>query len=159
MSKLSDRLAEAKGDRSLDDVVSQAEGKGHSVHRATFAKYFAGDHAQNPRESVLKALADGLGLKVTELRQLAGKPAGELGPYHPPAVADRLNRDQRKALDELIRTIVTTKEGQAHGNSPAKKSVKVIRGAGKRIDPPGAQTPTESLGDQPPLDAPDQDPQ
>ena len=112
MTALSDRLNEAKGKTGLDDVVLRAEAKGHTVHRATFANYFKGKHAKRPSEDVLQALADGLGLKVTELRDLAGQRRGELGPYRPTALANRLNNDQRKALDELIRTIVT-QEGNA----------------------------------------------
>jgi hypothetical protein len=120
MTALSDRLNEAKGDDGLDVVVARAEAKGHQVHRATFASYFKGKHAKRPSEDVLQALADGLSLKITELREIAGMPAGELGEYKPTPLANRLNRDQRAALDELIRTIVTAKEGTDSGTSAEK---------------------------------------
>lgn len=122
MTALSDRLNEAKGTDGLDVIVARAEAKGHKVHRGTFANYFKGKHAKRPSEDVLLALADGLGLKVTELRAIAGLPAGELGEYKPTPLANRLDRDQRRALDELIRTIVAKEEGQAHGQTPAEKS-------------------------------------
>lgn len=121
MTALSDRLNEAKGTTGLDDIVARAEAKGHKIHRATFANYFKGKHAKRPSEGVLQALADGLDLKVTELRDLAGQPQGELGPYAPTPLANRLNRDQRHALDELIRTIVSKEEGNDRGTSAKKR--------------------------------------
>lgn len=123
MTALSDRLNEAKGDDGLDVVVARAEAKGHKVHRATFATYFKGKHAKRPSEDVLRALADGLGLKVTELREIAGAPAGELGEYKPTPLANRLTRDQRNALDELIRAIVTKEEGNSDAAFAAEKSL------------------------------------
>lgn len=120
MTALSDRLNEAKGDKGLDTVVAQAEARGHTVHRGTFANYFKGKHAKRPSEDVLRALADGLDLKVTELRAIVGMPAGEIGEYKPTPLANRLNHDQRRALDELIRTIVDQKEGTDSGTSPQK---------------------------------------
>lgn len=121
MTALSDRLNEAKGTDGLDVVVARAEASGHTVHRGTFANYFKGKHAKRPSEGVLQALADGLGLKVTELRELAGQPQGELGPYAPTPLANRLSKDQRRALDELIRTIVIEEVGPEHGDSSAQK--------------------------------------
>lgn len=140
MTALSDRLNEAKGTDGLDVVVARAEAKGHSVHRGTFANYFKGKHAKHPSEDVLRALADGLGVKVTELREIAGMPAGELGEYKPTTLANRLNRDQRKALDELIRTIVTKEEVSEHGKRSNEKSVKV-KVAGRTVRP--TQQPSE----------------
>ena len=135
MTALSDRLNEAKGKTGLDEVVARAEANGHTIHRATFANYFKGKHAKRPSEDVLQALADGLDLKVTELRDLAGQPQGELGPYKPTPLANRLNRDQRKALDELIRVIVTEEEGMEHSKRSAEKMRnEVVRDEGEDIN-------------------------
>lgn len=135
MTALSDRLNEAKGTDGLDVVVARAEAKGHTVHRGTFANYFKGKHAKRPSEDVLQALADALDLKVTELRDLAGQPQGELGPYKPTPLANRLNRDQRKALDELIRVIVTEEAGTEHGKRSAEKMRnEVVRDEGEDIN-------------------------
>lgn len=114
MTALSDRLADAKGDRSIDSIVAQAEANGHTIDRSTVARYCGGGGAKNPPDAVLRALAAGLGLDVRELRTLAGKPAGELGPWTPPDESARLSRDQRKALDLLIKAIVN--EGSEHGD-------------------------------------------
>lgn len=106
MNDLSTRLADAKGDLSIDAIVARAEGNGHAIDRATVARYVAGKGAKNPPDKVLRALAAGLGLDVRELRTLSGRPAGELGPYVPVDEAARLNEDQRRAIDQLIKTIV-----------------------------------------------------
>lgn len=143
MTALSDRLNEAKGDKGLDTVVAQAEARGHTVHRGTFANYFRGKHAKRPSEDVLLALADGLDLKVTELRAIVGMPAGELGEYKPTPLANRLNRDQRIALDELIRTIVSKKEVQTDGNSSAEKRAEQLEA--DAIDSQDVSLETESL--------------
>lgn len=106
VTELSDRLAEAKGNDSIDAIAERAAASGHKIDRATVGRYVAGDGAKNPPDKVLRALAAGLGLDVRELRTLAGKPSGELGPWTPPDEAARLSRDQRKALDQLIKSIV-----------------------------------------------------
>lgn len=106
MTPLSTRLSEAKGDRSIDAVAAQAQKAGHDIDRSTVARYVAGGGAKNPPDSVLRALAAGLGLDVRELRALAGQPSGELGPWTPTDESARLNLDQRRALDQLIRTMV-----------------------------------------------------
>lgn len=106
MSRLSDRLNEAKPGVSIVAGVERARRAGHAIDRGTVYRYLKGDHAKNPSDETLAALGAVFGLRVTELRRLADKPTGELEPYEPPAYANRLNRDQRKALDNLIRTIV-----------------------------------------------------
>ncbi|WP_191563417.1 helix-turn-helix domain-containing protein [Janibacter melonis] len=115
MTALSARLAEAKGNDSIDAVVERAGRQGHAIDRATVSRYVAGNGAKNPPDRVLRALAAGLGLDVRELRTLAGKPAGELGPWTPPDEAARLSGDQRKALDQLIKSIVREAD---HDNAP-----------------------------------------
>lgn len=116
MTDLSARLAEAKGNNSIDAIVERAARAGHEINRATVARYIAGDGAKRPPDKVLRALAVGFSLDVRELRELARVPRGELGEWKPPAESARLNVDQRKALDHLIKTIVAGEE-QAHGNA------------------------------------------
>lgn len=112
MTALSDRLADAKGNDSIDAIAERAAAAGHKIDRATVWRYVAGTHAKNPPDSVLRALAAGFGLDVRELRTLAGKPAGELGKWTPPDEAARLSQDQRRALDQLIKSIVREDVGQ-----------------------------------------------
>lgn len=106
MSRLSERLNEAKPNISVQAAVERARKAGHAIDRGTVYRYLKGNHAKDPSDETLAALAEVFELKVTELRKLAEKPIGELEPYQPPAYANRLNREQRKALNELIRTIV-----------------------------------------------------
>lgn len=106
MSDLSSYLDTAKGDRSIDAVVAKAASAGHKIDRATVARYVSGQGAKRPPEGVLRALAAGLDLDVRDLRELAGKPRGELGPYVPVDEAAQLNESQRRAIDALIKSIV-----------------------------------------------------
>lgn len=130
MTALSDYLTDNKGDRTIDSIKAKAEAAGHGIDRATVSKYIAGKGAKNPPDSVLKALAAGMGLDVRHLRTLAGFPPGELETYKPPDYADRLNRDQRSALDELIRTIV--ERGVEGAEHPAANTGAASRGARER---------------------------
>lgn len=105
VSALSDRLVEAKGDRSIDDIVARAEEQGHRIDRSAVARYLKGEHGSRPRQETLAALAAGFDLDTRELRSLAGRPPGELGPYVPTSESASLTAEQRKALDQLIRAI------------------------------------------------------
>lgn len=124
MTALSARLADAKGERSIDSIRDQAEREGHEIDRATIAKYVAGQHGPRPPEKTLQALATGLGVDVRELRRLASMPGGELGPYVPVSEAARLDRSQRQALDALIKTIVkeVSDAGQAEDQKTEDQS-------------------------------------
>ncbi|NYE69615.1 hypothetical protein [Microlunatus parietis] len=105
MTALSDRLAQAKGDRSIDDVVARAQEQGHRIDRSAVARYLKGEHGPRPRLETLAALAAGFDLDARELRVLAGRPPGELGPYVPTSEAASLTAEQRDALDQLIKAI------------------------------------------------------
>lgn len=118
MTALSDRLADAKGNDSIDAIAERAAAAGHKIDRATVWRYVAGTHAKNPPDSVLRALAAGFGLDVRDLRTLAGKPAGELGKWTPPDEAARLSQDQRRALDQLIKSIVREEGGHRGDTAP-----------------------------------------
>ncbi len=102
VSALSDALNEANVDglsaraiaRLADDRVSHSQ----------LGKYLKPDHPQ-PGDEVLSVFAEVLHLPITHLRGLAGQPTGELGAWVPPPEAHRLNRRQRRLLDELIRVL------------------------------------------------------
>lgn len=131
MTALSDRLADAKGNDSIDAIAERAAAAGHKIDRATVWRYIAGTHAKNPPDSVLRALAAGFGLDVRELRTLAGKPAGELGKWTPPDEAARLSQDQRRALDQLIKSIVREEVGNDERSAPTKKELERAESAGR----------------------------
>lgn len=137
MSALSDRLAEAKGDRSIDAIAAQAEQRGYRIDRATVGRYIQGKHAKEPPEHVLEALAEGLGVDLRELRELAGVPRGELGQYEPPAESARLNHEQRQAIDHLIKAIVKEKDDDAQ---------KMNSAAGEATEPGSAADTQQGKG-------------
>lgn len=108
MTALSDRLNQARGDESTDTIAERATRAGHPIDRSVVFRALNGEHAKQPRESTLQALAAGFNIPVQELRELAGRPPGEPEPWTPPAVSASLTRDQRAALDALIKAIVHT---------------------------------------------------
>lgn len=145
MTALSDLLNDAKGDRSVDDLIEAAEKKsGHPIRRtfrSTIYKALEGDHAKNPREETLGLFADVFQVDIRTLRLAADKPAGELGPWVPTTEAARLDRDQRRALDALIKTIVRGRDadGQGTTNEPPDDDGGVVVDLPKRPDKPAPQ--------------------
>ncbi|MFT4081147.1 MAG: hypothetical protein QM638_01045 [Nocardioides sp.] len=121
MTALSEYLAKHKGTDTIDSIAERARRAGFSIDRSTVSRYLAGKHAKRPPEVQLQALAAGLKLNISDLRELAGVPRGELGPWQPPAEANQLNRDQRVALEQLIKTIVREDGEQGAGSTPAIK--------------------------------------
>lgn len=73
----------------------------------TIANLMRGKHAANPSDDVLTAFADVFKIPLPRLRELAGRPAGEPEPYTPPPEADLLDARQRRAVDEIIRSMVS----------------------------------------------------
>lgn len=120
VSELTDRLIEARGDRSVDSIVKRMEDAGCGVNRATVYRYLNGKVAKQPDEPTLQALSVGFGVGIRELRRLAGLPEGEPGEWTPPDEARRLNREQRDALDQLIRAIV--RGSDSHGSAPSTRA-------------------------------------
>lgn len=114
MSELSARLAQRADELgwSARRVAAEAAEHGFTITHAAVADYLRGRAASRPKEQTLKALATALDLPLSELRTLAGLPAGELEPYEAPPEADRLDDRQRRALNELIRAIAAGQEGR-----------------------------------------------
>lgn len=128
MSELSDRLREAAGSRSINEVKRLIEEAGKSVSRQTVAVFLRGDHGPRPTEDVLEAFAAGLQIDIRELRELAGRARGELGPWVPTQEAASLTKEQRDAMDALIKTIV--KEGGSDsGQDEAQKMKRSMQAA------------------------------
>jgi transcriptional regulator with XRE-family HTH domain len=137
VSALSKRLQSAKADRSIDDIVRLAERAGHKIHRSVVARYLNGEHGPRPSDKALAALAAGFGVDVRELRTLADMPPGELEPWEPTPESVRLNREQREALNQLIRAIV--RGGSDAWSEPRKKTREPGVGVSKPI-PLGQET-------------------
>lgn len=136
MTALSDLLNDAKGDESVDALLDRTEKRGTQVSRtarSSIYKALSGDHAKNPREETLQLWALVFDLDIREMRQAVDKPAGELGPWEPTPESARLDRDQRIALNNLIKTIVKGGGLGAAGSSPATKDPDV--GPGNQTTP------------------------
>lgn len=108
MTALSDLLTQSNANGwSTREIARQAEKKKHQLAQPTVSKYMSGRHGI-PTEPVLEAFSDVLNIPIDKLREAAGVPKGADAPWSPPAEANRLDRRQRRALDELIRSMVTS---------------------------------------------------
>lgn len=68
VSRLSDRLAEAYGDQTQEQIAERARRAGHQIDRSMISKALADKLGPKPREATLQALAAGFRLDVRELR-------------------------------------------------------------------------------------------
>jgi len=106
MSALSDLLNEVNGGKlSARKLARAAQAAGFSLNHDTAARYLRGDHGR-PDEATLLALSKVLRIPLSRLRTAASLPSGETEPYRPPAESSRLNRRQRRAIDEIIRAML-----------------------------------------------------
>jgi len=102
---LSDRLWARKAELNLS-IKTLAKQSRVPIHRATIYKYLNDEGAKEPPEHTVRGLAAAFELSEKEIRDLLGMPSGDGGPWQPPEESARLSRDQREALDRLIKTIV-----------------------------------------------------
>lgn len=108
MSALSDLLNKANGGSlSARSLARNAQAAGFTLNHDTAARYLRGDHGR-PDEATLLALSKVLRIPLSRLRAAASLPAEETEPYRPPIEASRLNRRQRRAVDEIIRAMLET---------------------------------------------------
>jgi transcriptional regulator with XRE-family HTH domain len=108
MSALSDLLQTENSQGLSARAISQAaRGDGFTLNHDTAARYLRGEHGK-PDEATLRAFSTVLGIPLSKLRRAASLPSDVTEPYRPPAEADRLNRRQRRAVDEVIRAMLQT---------------------------------------------------
>lgn len=108
MTALSELLHEANVQSwSSREIARRAEKNGHKLSYASAAVYLGGRHGV-PSEQVLAAFSDVLNIPIDKLRAAAGVPTGDGEPWAPPVEANRLDRRQRLALEELIRSMVAS---------------------------------------------------
>jgi hypothetical protein len=106
MTALSDRLTAANVEAHSARALSRmARERGHSINHDTVARYLRGAHG-TPDEATLIGFADVLRIPLRDLRAAAGLPSELTAPYVPPVEASRLTRRQRRAVDEIIRSMV-----------------------------------------------------
>ena len=90
---------------SARTIARNARELGFSLNHDTAARYLRGNHG-TPDESTLQALSKVLRISMTKLRTAAALPNEVTEPYRPPAESSRLNRRQRRAVDEVIRAML-----------------------------------------------------
>jgi hypothetical protein len=85
-------------------VAREARQLGHGISDATVTAYLGGRHG-NPEDGTLAVLAETLQIPLARLRTVAGLPADPGTPWVPPAESARLDHDQRKVLDALVKVM------------------------------------------------------
>jgi transcriptional regulator with XRE-family HTH domain len=141
MSALSE-LLQAENSKGLSArAISQAARElGFTLNHDTAARYLRGEHG-TPDESTLQAFSTVLGVSLSKLRRAASLPADVTEPYRPPAEADRLNRRQRRAVDEVIRAMLQpTPASEPVTDLDARRGTRAARGKAARrgpAEPPG----------------------
>lgn len=109
MSRLSDLLNGQPV--SARQAAARAEDEGIPLPYGTIAAYWSGKHGR-PSAKTLERLAAVLPLSIGQLQKAAWGKETELGEYTPPREADLLDHRQRRAVDELIRSIVAAQEAR-----------------------------------------------
>lgn len=108
MTALSELLDSSNTNRwSTREIARRAQKSGHKLSQPTVSVYIGGRHGM-PSEEVLAAFSDVLNIPIDKLRRAAGVPAGAGTPWAPPVEANRLDVRQRRALEELIRSMVAS---------------------------------------------------
>ena len=136
MSALSDLLNKANGGSlSARSLARNAQAAGFTLNHDTAARYLRGDHGR-PDEATLLALSKVLRIPLSRLRAAASLPAEETEPYRPPVEASRLNRRQRRAVDEIIRAMLETSA------APKADDLEARRGRRKPVKRSPTASPT-----------------
>lgn len=111
VSTLSDLLN--SGPVSARQAADLADSKDIDLRYGTLAGYWAGTHGRPTARSLAK-LAQVVPFTEKQLQEAAWGQSAPHGPYVPPQEAVLLDDRQRRAVDELIRSIVAAK-GSRHG--------------------------------------------
>lgn len=105
---------------SARQAADRAHARGIRLPYGTIAAYWSGGHGK-PSAATLDKLAQVLPtVSIDQLREAAwNATAAELGDYTPPSDARFLDKRQRQAVDELIRSIVATRGADRDADLPA----------------------------------------
>ncbi|MFW0790053.1 hypothetical protein [Gordonia sp. CPCC 205333] len=117
MSALSDLLN--GGNVTARQAADKAEALCVKLPYGTIAAYWSGRHGK-PSATTLSRLAQVVPFTEKQLQEAAWNVTAPLGPYRPPEESLLLDQRQRRAVDELIRSIVT-KQGANDGVEDATK--------------------------------------
>lgn len=152
MTALSDLLTVSNTNRwTTREIAGLAEKKGHQLAQPTVSKYLSGRHGR-PTEPVLAAFSDVLNIPIDKLRAAAGVPTGDGDPWAPPAEANRLDRRQRLALEELIRSMVASETSGEDQDDDQQDPARMDRDAQRdgltaAVGPAPEQLPPHEHGD------------
>jgi hypothetical protein len=80
------------------------------------SRLYNGDYHRAPDEQTLQAVSSALGLPLTKLRQLSGRPSGERGPFRLPPEFDQLNAKQREVVVQVGRALLDASKGATLGD-------------------------------------------
>ncbi|MCR8897256.1 hypothetical protein NWF34_09880 [Gordonia sp. GONU] len=108
MSTLSELLN--SGTVTARQAAAKASKKGIKLPYGTIAAYWSGSHGR-PSAATLSKLAQVVPFSEKQLQEAAWNTTAPLGPYTPPEEAALLDHRQRRALDELIRSIAIPRIG------------------------------------------------
>lgn len=141
MTALSDLLADANVQGwSTREIARRAQKNGHKLSQPSASVYMGGRHGV-PTEPVLAAFSDVLNIPIDKLRAAAGVPTGAGEPWAPPAEANRLDRRQRRALEELIRSMVASETSGEDQDDDQQDPARMDREA----QPDGVTPPVRNL--------------
>ena len=116
VSKFSDRLARAKADLGVSTraAADRAKAQGYRLSANSVSLYTRDGHP-DPDGKTVEALAYALRVPEAELRELAGLPQHH-GKFEPAPEADTLTRQQRDAVNEVIRLFAAGNQGAGDGS-------------------------------------------
>lgn len=145
MSKLSDRLAQAKRELGISTrAMSEAATKGGytlSTHSASV--YTNGKHPDAPDQRTLEALAYVLRIPLGEVLELAGYERRD-EPFTPHRSADLLTDRQRKAVNEIIRLLADGNRTQEDPNESEPQESREDYGLAAHTRKPGDPDPDQA---------------
>lgn len=111
------------GRMSARALARAARERGHTLNHDTVARYLRGAHGV-PDEATLRAFSDMLGIPLARLRAAADLPSESTEPYVPPPESSRLTRRQRRAVDELIRSMVEPTRAARAGATELRRAAR-----------------------------------
>lgn len=105
--------------------LSEATG----IHVSTISRIVKGQNAKGPTKEVVTQLAEALRKPAREVGGWIDAAWAQLEPYTPPAVADLMTKEQRAAVDSIIRAFATANRAAA---DTVKKSDELAAAMAKR---------------------------
>ena len=113
---------------SARQAADKAEELGIDLPYGTLSGYWAGNHGRPTRQSLAKLAQVVPSLTEAKLQEAAWGRSAPLGPYEPTSESVHLTEPQRRALDDLIKSIVNPGAGHAKTSPRTPKPRTPIKG-------------------------------